>query len=1635
VSYDASKEFVDSQGITQVQLVPRRSILLESSARSHTINELSPFTTYNVNLSAIPADGAYRPPIRITVTTQMAAPQPMVKPDFYGVVSGEEIQVILPQASEEYGPISHYFLIVVPDDPENAYKHPDQFLTDEVIGNSMKPSEFRPYAPYVAAKFPQRNIPYTFHLGNSAAYDGFVNKPLERGKKYRIFVRAVVDTPQKHLYTSSPFSEPLALDMREVPPGEPPRRPNPNVPAETSADVSVNRSLEEAGLLWIIGPVVAAAFLSLCLLSLLLMRRFCQYKAFFAGDLARHEAKRHGAAMPVPQAKKRPMPNLIPLQHASPPPSDADIMAANILSGGHSIFGGPSIIAQSDDEQESFNRKVEFEDEDMEEEETPETLDKMDVKVEHEEPQELKCNLCGHDSKTINEALNHQKTHKNEEAAQRSFLEGVGLSSTRCQHCGVRCKNSAELMVHLRKCTSKARGSDAGALDSGADNQKSSDDHSDEEIVGLQCASCRQPFEEFEELRNHIENCKARMMELTPEVSITEIKGAEFMPVVAKNFNWNHDKSPQRSASKEIKPALTIERVSAQNLNSEEEDKIDTDEDDMEPRKLTLGEVFVGIETAPGYGCVTEEKVPNPHESQIQFTKVYKCPQCNFWASAASRFHIHFVGHLNSKPFGCSQCNYRSNWRWDVAKHIRLKGARDPKHAPGARPRVLVTDDDTSRRNYSKYAKYIMYLLVQPGPDMEGLPNSVSSRISPNSVKQQMPVLQSQVPSRPTVSRTPTESAMQQFERSMQPETSQAKQPNRLLQNKKLVWRCKKCNHRGMNKEEVLDHVRSHYTNPKQQQQHEPVTAKKFSCEKCPFTGKMNEVQLHKSHHQPQPGANFKCYICPFFVSNKKELYTHMSVHGVSDPEEFMNKMQSGTFSLSVASAPSQKETKPPKVPDTSNMKEVPLFWVTKGGKFMKKFKCRHCPHNNSRKVNIVEHEKMHTNRQVWGATDYSNVYHTCTHCNYTCNNAGVLSAHFKVHQDSYPKALTLVDPSRPDIDQVRELGGNEHSLDNQGSLDSREGSPAAQSENDNGDVNSPSGVQVNPEKMESDEQLVYFCSQCPGRFMFTRELAIHKRFHRVKLQFHCSHCNYTARQPQHLAAHNKVHCSEYQDRTALLLMNHQESMDHPKPALIVRDDIWVVNELDDLGDMPILKHQHQVAQPQQQQETSPGQSQARQHCCHLCPARFFKAVALQYHVSLHGGNGPYKCSKCDYAVKMYGNLVRHEVVHDEKENEDLRDDPPNIVPATVQMASPPPVISRPMPQLQPQVPQPQPQVPQLQPQVPHISLPADPVFGTLMHGSPEFIYPTYMKNGKLKEKRYKCHKCPSAFEKREQYKVHLSLHGSKQKYKCERCDYSVKYYANFIQHTKKHDINDQAQQQKLQEQQQQMQEQYESQKPPELMDLGADEDDLDDETLKVLHEPEVVLVTKPNAGSLGSVQRQQQMMMLERRKQHQQSEIPTTPEMAVATTPTFWCSNCPYCNQRRDQVEQHLRLHQRQSDMKYACCYCDLANATQQDMQEHMLLHFRARKMPNSRRAVTFTSYDDMEIRASKLDQPDDEEEEEGAEGRLVVRKLSEAQPQPENSNDEDEQDCQFIDLRTGNAVPYEQEMLARKEQAAQLL
>ncbi|XP_059098877.1 tyrosine-protein phosphatase Lar-like isoform X3 [Tigriopus californicus] len=278
ISYNAYKEFVDAQGITQSAQVQPITILVSPKTQEYKIKDLSPFTTYHVNVSAIPSDRSYRPPAKITVTTQMAAPQPMVKPDFYGVRAHDrgELTVFLPQASEEYGPISHYYLVVIPHSNSSGVKYPDQFNTADLVSNSkasLANKEEDEDKPYIAAKFLQRSIPYTFVLGNSQNYEGFINNKLNKGILYKIFVRAYVDTPQKHLYTSSPFSPELSLDMMQEPPGPPPQRPKPGRGLYNGDDPKGLPNPKQASMMWIVGPILAVILFFFFVLLICVLKR------------------------------------------------------------------------------------------------------------------------------------------------------------------------------------------------------------------------------------------------------------------------------------------------------------------------------------------------------------------------------------------------------------------------------------------------------------------------------------------------------------------------------------------------------------------------------------------------------------------------------------------------------------------------------------------------------------------------------------------------------------------------------------------------------------------------------------------------------------------------------------------------------------------------------------------------------------------------------------------------------------------------------------------------------------------------------------------------------------------------------------------------------------------------------------------------------------------------------------------------------------------------------------------------------------------------------------------------------------------------------------------------------------------
>ncbi|XP_067624655.1 uncharacterized protein [Eurosta solidaginis] len=313
---------------------------------------------------------------------------------------------------------------------------------------------------------------------------------------------------------------------------------------------------------------------------------------------------------------------------------------------------------------------------------------------------------CGHMAKCLSESIIHRKTcnfaaiadddieEEQDDADDRleiDFAEeddrqshsALNLSvtgSTRCQHCRHRCKSSADLLNHLKQCSEASRcGNDSYDSMSG--------DSSAGRGVGGNDSN------------------------------------AEQHPMENRVFIWN--KMPGGGEAIGQHEGSQNSDMRGQSNNTAES----SGSSGHGTNSATCEEnSYYGVETAPGYGEVTKKMTPEEEAANSSLKKVYKCPHCSFWASTASRFHVHIVGHLNKKPFECSLCSYRSNWRWDITKHIRLKTIRDPSHKNA---RVLM-NDETGRRNYTKYNKYITLMKVT---EEDGDPKLMKSgEMTPNQV-------------------------------------------------------------------------------------------------------------------------------------------------------------------------------------------------------------------------------------------------------------------------------------------------------------------------------------------------------------------------------------------------------------------------------------------------------------------------------------------------------------------------------------------------------------------------------------------------------------------------------------------------------------------------------------------------------------------------------------------------------------------------------------------------------------------------------------------------------------------------------------------------------------------------------------
>nr|CAD7268575.1 unnamed protein product [Timema shepardi] len=475
--------------------------------------------------------------------------------------------------------------------------------------------------------------------------------------------------------------------------------------------------------------------------------RACNYKAAFEWEIARHEGRVHGMVREVPpgaqktSVKKvpRPIPNLIRIQSkATPAPSST--------SSPLPILRIPTVRGRVPAASLLKPREPQMSDKDLNEicaKSCPNSFLKDFASLIGDEDAFKTSDPDKSAGKTSPPAAFKRKNASFFDQLKEKLGAADNLV---CTWCGHESKCLSELVRHQKLHTGKAMRGDSstGGLAIGA-----------AELSSTRCQHCRHRCKTSADLVVHLQSCEEAKKNHEP--SATEDQKEEKMeddelPVENKVFVWNELPQPEESRP------------------------LPEDESESPPDSLAA------VETTPDFQpAVSAVK-------KVRDNQVFKCPHCSFWASTASRFHVHIVGHLNKKPFECSLCAYRSNWRWDITKHIRLKSARDAGHE---RARVLMTDE-TGRRNYSKYNKYLTLMRVhEVTAESSGTGRRSRGVTEGSQGRAETP------PLRPPPSLLPAQEGPEE-RKELFPEGGEENPPDKRTstEGRKTLWKCKKCNYR-----------------------------------------------------------------------------------------------------------------------------------------------------------------------------------------------------------------------------------------------------------------------------------------------------------------------------------------------------------------------------------------------------------------------------------------------------------------------------------------------------------------------------------------------------------------------------------------------------------------------------------------------------------------------------------------------------------------------------------------------------------------------------------------------------------------------------------------------------------------------
>ncbi|XP_046336984.2 zinc finger protein Xfin-like isoform X2 [Haliotis rufescens] len=847
--------------------------------------------------------------------------------------------------------------------------------------------------------------------------------------------------------------------------------------------------------------------------------------------------------------------------------------------------------------------------------------------------------------------------------------------------------------------------------------------------------------------------------------------------------------------------------------------------------------------------------------------------------------------HGYCKPFKCSVCSRRSNWKWDVKKHLRDKHSGDGGY-------VIMLDLKTARDTYHAECS------PQQGNPMR--------EIRALEAKMQA---------------TETEAEVS----GMNEDLDRCKR-----------FKCGSCSYRSNWRTDIGRHIKRRHRHSKtkvilldykvaketlssyyyDRTSREPAASdasignlkkesykkksgtemkKVWKCCKCPFEATVkSHIIRHMQKHNMKP---FTCCLCSFSSNFRSALYRHLRcTHGKTDYPTYTKILikygkgfaggsngQTTLDDFGVAiSALQQGKTIITEQYVDSYLCRICNFQSPKDYLAYRHIREKHGVEDKNQVLKIRKRQRMEVpaeqelqpleDQMKEESPNERGKKYMCSICPYKATKRGLLNFHMTYHQ---PQAVNKYKCKYCPyyVCAPRLLHQHMRLHTNRKNWPKGQKSPNVTPKK----KSTTPGIAVTPKKHK--------CPQCPYQSNSKNDMLYHKQFHRPKptAEFKCEHCDYWVTHRRLLKQHMKIH-EEYEQQLMLppqlVLLQASPCKSEMSDASILFDAVEVASLKQRLIGSKItasLSTSPSVSPmkiaTQCSVGTRPGYvmkngSYKKLHRCQFCPYTNIRNRNVKLHEMMHGARKSdhplMKCPHCDYYVGAKGLLSHHLKVHQQHYVPDFND---NLVADHAKQEG-------------------------------LGGYDDDDRSSDTTEIMQEHKVDTLLEIARFK--KYCCEKCPYASAKRSHFERHSELHGSKQRFTCDFCDYSVPSNNLLAQHRKLHMMPNQ----NLLAAQSLINLQHLAHVPADVALASAlpPIDTKEPITISVIHDHLDLYENAP-------------------------------PEAEFEPKKLYRCDRCPYANVRRDHLIAHLKFHMVRSDL--ACPYCDYSVSKQYLLSQHIRVHF----------------------------------------------------------------------------------------------